>query len=184
MNSSSSDLSQLDDPELVEKWLGGHERAASEIVARHADSLARFAASLGVRDEVEEVVQDTFVRAFGAMQSFRGDSMLRTWLFTIERRLVLDRRRSAAREMVLEVVGPDLGDSSGDPLDQLLALESAERVRMSLERLSPLQRDVFRLRAEQGMSYREIAEVLGSSEGSARVHYHHALRAVKEFLNG
>ena len=46
-----------------------------------------------------------------------------------------------------------------------------------------MQREVFAMRVEQGLSYRDIAEILGSTEGAARVHYHNAVRAVKEFLN-
>ena len=181
--SSSSNLSGLDDSELVNEWLSGNERAATEIVGRHADPLARFAASLGERDEIEEIVQDTFVKAFGAIDSFRGDSSLRTWLFTIERRLIVDRRRSQARQPVSELVGSDLHDGSGSPLDTMLANEASERIRVAMEKLSPMQKDVFRLRAEQGLSYRQIAEVLETSEGAARVHYHNAVRVVKEFID-
>ena len=54
-------------------------------------------AGVGVDEDVDELVQDTFIKAFSALDSFRSDSSLRTWLFTIERRLVIDRRRSAAR---------------------------------------------------------------------------------------
>src|SRR5450759_5153731 len=82
------------DLELIARWQGGDQRAASEIVERHAHALARFAASHGVRDIVDELVQDTFVRAFNSLDSFRADSSLRTWLFTILKRLMLDRRRS------------------------------------------------------------------------------------------
>src|SRR3712207_1516799 len=85
------------DLELIARWRSGDERAASELVARHAPALARFAASSGAGGDVEELVQDTFVRAFGSLDTFRGDSSLRTWLFTIERRLLLDRRRSERR---------------------------------------------------------------------------------------
>jgi RNA polymerase sigma-70 factor, ECF subfamily len=51
-----------------------------------------------------------------------------------------------------------------------------------LEALSPTQREVFTLRVQQGMSYKEIAEVVGSTEGATRVHYHNAIQRVKEFL--
>ena len=67
-------------------------------------------------------------------------------------------------------------------LDGLIAEEAQERVRKSLEALSPTQREVFTLRVQQGLSYKEIAEVVGSTEGAARVHYHNALTTVKEFL--
>jgi RNA polymerase sigma-70 factor (ECF subfamily) len=85
------------DLELIADWKAGSERAARAIVERHAPALARFAVSCGERDEVEELVQDTFVRAFASIDTFRGDSSLRTWLFTIQRRLSLDRRRSEHR---------------------------------------------------------------------------------------
>src|SRR3712207_11000 len=85
------------DEELIARWRTGDDRAATEIVRRHAPALSRFAAASGAGADVEEVVQDTFVRAFGGLDSFRGDSSLRTWLFTIERRLLQDRQRSARR---------------------------------------------------------------------------------------
>src|SRR5688500_19465825 len=65
---------------LIERWLDGDERAASRLVERHAPALARFAASLGEWEQVDELVQDTFVRAFGSLEAFRGESSLRTWL--------------------------------------------------------------------------------------------------------
>ena len=86
------------DRELIERWMSGDSRAATRLVGRHADALARFAVSSGEREEIEELVQDTFVRAFASIDSFRGESSLRTWLFTIERRLMLDRRRSEKRQ--------------------------------------------------------------------------------------
>ncbi|HZE09295.1 MAG TPA: sigma-70 family RNA polymerase sigma factor, partial [Gemmatimonadaceae bacterium] len=67
-------------------------------------------------------------------------------------------------------------------LDSLIADEAQERVRRSLAALSPTQRDVFTLRVQQGLSYKEIAEIVGSTEGAARVHYHNAIQKVKEFL--
>jgi RNA polymerase sigma-70 factor (ECF subfamily) len=63
-----------------------------------------------------------------------------------------------------------------------VADETAARVRKAIERLSPTQREVFMLRVKSGLSYSRIAEALSSTEGAARVHYHNALRSVKEFL--
>jgi RNA polymerase sigma-70 factor, ECF subfamily len=70
-----------------------------------------------------------------------------------------------------------------DALDTMVADESMVRVRQAVEALSQKQREVFTLRLEQGLSYKEIAELVGSTEGAARVHYHNAMRAVKEFLD-
>src|SRR5438552_13202614 len=85
------------DFELIARWKDGIQSAATELVRRHAEALARFALSSGERAEVDELVQDTFVRAFNSIDTFRGESSFRTWLFTIERRLLLDRRRAAKR---------------------------------------------------------------------------------------
>src|SRR3982074_388440 len=85
------------DRELIKRWKAGDSRAATRLVGRHSQALARFAASAGEREEIEELVQDTFIRAFASLDSFRGESSLRTWLFTIERRLMLDRRRAGRR---------------------------------------------------------------------------------------
>src|SRR6266566_1377243 len=85
------------DTELINRWKAGDSRAATRLVGRHSQALARFAASAGEREGIEELVQDTFVRAFASLDSFRGASTLRTWLFTIERRLMLDRRRAERR---------------------------------------------------------------------------------------
>jgi RNA polymerase sigma-70 factor (ECF subfamily) len=52
-----------------------------------------------------------------------------------------------------------------------------------MERLSPLQKEVFILRVTEGMAYGEIAKLVGSTEGACRVHYHNAMRSVKEFLD-
>lgn len=170
-----------DDRTLIERWLGGDQRAATAIVERHATAIARFVSTLGER-EADEVVQDTFVRAFSSFDSFRGDSSLRTWLFTIARRLVLDRRRAQRRRRDADSLENVEVGSEYTALDSMVAAESESQVREAVERLSPTQREVFTLRVGEGLSYKEIAEVVGTTEGAARVHYHNALRAIKEAL--
>jgi RNA polymerase sigma-70 factor (ECF subfamily) len=171
------------DLDLVARWKAGEQRAATLLVERHAAALSRFAASVGAREDVQEVVQDTFVRAFASLDGFRGDSSLRTWLFTIARRLILDRRRSARRRG--EQVEVQEGDvvTEFDSLDDVVADETRARLQAAMEELSPTQREVFVLRVSEGMSYKEIADSVGTTEGAARVHYHNAMRAIKEFLD-
>ena len=170
------------DMELIERWKRGDSRAATRLVGKHSQALARFAASSGEREGIEELVQDTFVRAFASLDSFRGESTLRTWLFTIERRLMLDRRRAERRSRETVPVEESDNVSEFGALDSLIAEETQERVRRSLAALSPTQREVFTLRVQQGLSYKEIAAVVGSTEGAARVHYHNAIERVKELL--
>ncbi|MEO6777874.1 MAG: RNA polymerase sigma factor [Gemmatimonadaceae bacterium] len=177
------DADEPSDTELIRRWREGDGMAATALVGRHAPALARFVAGEGERDSVDEVVQDTFVRAFGAIDSFRGDSAFRTWLFTIARRLILDRRRSERRSRTVATVQETDAVTTFDALDSMVADESLVRVRQAVDSLSQKQREVFTLRLEQGLSYKEIAELVGSTEGAARVHYHNAMRAVKEFLD-
>jgi RNA polymerase sigma-70 factor (ECF subfamily) len=182
MTTPTDDLAS--DSTLLARWRSGDERAATEIVERHAPALARFAASIGARTDIEELVQDTFVRAFGSLEGFRGESTLRTWLFTIMRRLVLDQRRARSRRPVAVPVEDDDAMTEFDALDAMVATEMEQKVREAVAGLTPTQREVFTLRVSEGLSYKEIAQVAGTTEGAARVHYHNAMRAVKEFLDG
>lgn len=171
------------DAALIERWKRGDQRAAAEIVKRHADALARFAVSTGERDELDELVQDTFVRAFNSIDSFRAESSFRTWLFTILRHLVLDRKRAERRRGNRVELEEDHAVQEYNALDALVADETAQRVTSAMARLSPLQKEVFALRVTEGLAYGEIAKLVGSTEGACRVHYHNAMRSVKEFLD-
>ncbi|MBW7934466.1 MAG: RNA polymerase sigma factor [Gemmatimonadaceae bacterium] len=170
------------DGALIARWLQGDQRAASAIVERHAQALARYAAAQGVRDAIDEIVQDTFVRAFNSLVMFRADSSLRTWLFTILKRLVLDRQRGERRRRQQVELEEGHAVQEFDALDGMVADEAMARVRAAVARLSPLQREVFTLRVSEGLPYTEIAKLVDSTEGACRVHYHNAMRAVKEFL--
>ena len=174
------DQSDLD---LVALWKAGDQQAATRLVERHADTVSRFVRSLGARHDVEDVVQETFVKAFASIDGFRGDSSLRTWLFTIAKRLVVDHRRADRRRgEQVEVQDAD-ARTAFDPLDAVVADETERRMRGAVQRLTPTQREVFVLRVGEGMSYKEIADSVGTTEGAARVHYHNAMRAIKELLD-
>ena len=183
MNPGPQESAEESDLALIARWKAGDSRAATELVGRHADSLARFATSAGEREEIEELVQDTFVRAFSSLDAFRGESSLRTWLFTIERRLMLDRRRAEKRQRSLVAIEEAEGATEYDALDGMVAQETAIHVRRAVAALTRMQREVFTMRVEQGLAYKEIAVILDTSEGAARVHYHNAVCAVKEFLD-
>jgi len=171
------------DLDLIQAWRAGDQGAATALVARHAPAVARFVASAGEHADVDEVVQDTFVRAFGAIDSFRADSSLRTWLFTIARRLLLDRHRAVRRRGERVAISEGDAATEFDALDGMVADETQQRLRRAVDRLSPKQREVFTLRVTEGLTYKDIADVAGTTEGAARVHYHNAVRAIKEFLD-
>ncbi|HET7586269.1 MAG TPA: sigma-70 family RNA polymerase sigma factor [Gemmatimonadaceae bacterium] len=181
-NATPPDISPAD-AVLVERWQQGDERAATLLVERHAAAVARFVASRGAREDVDELVQDTFVRAFGSLDGFRADSSLRTWLFSIARNLLRDRMRSARRGHRRVTLDEEISAVEHDPLDDAIADERRSRMMQAVARLSRMQREVFTLRVRDGLSYREIAEVLETTEGAARVHYHNAMRAIKELCH-
>jgi RNA polymerase sigma-70 factor (ECF subfamily) len=183
MSKSNREGDAAGDEALIARWQRGDERAASELVERHAQALARFAATQGVRLEIDELVQDTFVRAFNSLASFRAEASLRTWLFTILKRLVLDRQRSEQRQRNKVELEEGHAVQEFNALDGMVADEALVRVRRAVNELSPMQREVFTLRVTEGMAYTEIAQVVGSTEGACRVHYHNAMRAVKEYLS-
>ena len=162
----------------------GRGRAGGDqLVERHAPALARFAVSSGERNDIDELVQDTFVRAFDSLDGFRGESSFRTWLFTIERRLLA---RSPTRREATTRSDGDAGGRRGDGVRRARwrggRRDAARLQRRGRAAVADAARGV-RLRVAEGLSYKEIAEAVGTTEGAARVHYHNAMRAVKEFLD-
>lgn len=173
------------DAALIAAWQAGDERAAAELVQRHARALARFLAAAGAADaDLDDLVQDTFVRAFRGVDRFRGHCQFRTWLLTIGGNVLKDAGRRAARAGARVIPLDDgLRSTDGDPHERAVAAETEQRLEAGLATLSRMQREVFLLRAQQGLEYDEIASALETSGGAARVHYHHAVRRLKEILS-
>lgn len=169
------------DPDLVAAYRNGDERAAAELVGRHAPALGRFLYSLGAdRDDLEDLVQETLFRAFRRVDSWRGGASFRTWLLTIGSNILRDQVRKRKGQLV-SIEGRDIPDQA-DPAEDLAAGEVEDRVRQGLGRLPRLQREVFLLRAQEGSDYGQIAALLGTTPGAARVHYHHAVKRLKELV--
>lgn len=169
------------DPALVAAYRNGDERAAAELVRRHAGPLGRFLYSLGAeRDDLEDLIQETLFRAFRRVDSWRGGASFRSWLLTIGSNLLRDQVRKRRGKLV-SIDDRDIADEA-DPGGNLAAVEAHDQVRAGLARLPRLQREVFLLRAQEGIDYGEIAALLGTTPGAARVHYHHAVKRLKELI--
>ena len=170
------------DAELVRAYRGGDERGATELVNRHLPAVSRFLNSAGAdAGELEDLVQETFVRAFRALDGWRGDAAFRTWLMTIASNLLKDQFRRWRGRTVVTLEEGDL-IVLDDPSATLDATETERRLAQGLTALPRLQREVFLLRAQQGMDYAEIAHALGTTLGAARVHYHNAVKRLKELV--
>jgi RNA polymerase sigma-70 factor (ECF subfamily) len=169
------------DPALVAAYRDGDERAAAELVRRHAAALGRFLYSMGAdQADLEDLTQETLFRAFRRVDSWRGGASFRSWLLTIGSNLFRDQVRKRKGRLV-SIDDRDIPDPS-DPDSDLAADEAQDRVREGLARLPRLQREVFLLRAQEGSDYGEIAALLGTTPGAARVHYHHAVKRLKELV--
>ncbi len=151
-------------------------------MARHATPLGRFLVSSGVGpDDVEDLVQEALFRAFRRIETWRAEASFRSWLFTIASNLVKDEYRKRRGRLMVSIEDRDLPDHS-DPAATLEAKDAEERLAEGLTRLPRLQREVFLLRVNGGVEYQEIAATLGTTPGAARVHFHHAVKRLKELV--
>jgi RNA polymerase sigma-70 factor (ECF subfamily) len=170
------------DDALVAAYRGGDERAAAELVRRHAAALGRFLFAAGAaRCDVEDLVQETFFRAFRALEGWRGEAAFRSWLFRIGANLRKDLFRREGGRVVVSILDADLADGA-DPAREAEASDAETRLREGIGRLPRLQREVFLLRVQEGLDYEQIASACGTTPGAARVHYHHAVKRLKEWL--
>ncbi len=179
---SASTPQPIADHALVAAYRNGDERAATELVRRHAPAVVRFLFSSGAAvGDVDDLVQETLFRAFRALDGWRGEASFRSWLFTISSNLLRDDFRKLKGRRMLSIDDRDLPDRN-DPAGHFAATEAEERLRQGLSQLPRLQREVFLLRAQDGTGYEQIARSLGTTPGAARVHYHHAVKRLKELV--
>ena len=172
------------DSELIDRVRSGDDSALDTLVRRHHGAAFRVARSLTQDDDAaQDVVQDAFLKAFRALDGFRGDASFRTWLLSItanEGRGSL-RKAKRLRETPLDDVGP-VPSMGTDPAEGAVTAQEAARARRMLEALPEKQRLSVTLRIDEGLSFREIGDVIGSSEGAARVNYFHGIRRLRELL--
>jgi RNA polymerase sigma-70 factor, ECF subfamily len=169
----------------------GDTRAYGRLVAGYQDRVYGLVfRALRNAAVAEEVTQDVFLKAYRSLASFRGDAKFSTWLYRIAVNACRDHHGSRAarkqsRETSLE--GPDGEGASPPPAPGRpdLALEASEvetGFQAGLDSLDPRQREAFLLRHEEGMTYDEIAVVLGISIANAKVRVHRAREALLKTL--
>ncbi len=175
-------LSGSQDEYWVQRVRAGDARALEFLFRRHVDRVYRFAlAMLRSREEAEEVAADTFVRVFQFAQDLRGTGTFEAWLLRIARNQCLDRlRRPGLLTLPLEAAGEGPGlPAGGEDADRAALRFSVEQ---ALERLSEDYRVVLHLRDVEGLSAREVADVLGRTEAATRSLHQRARRALRTEL--
>lgn len=178
----------LDDARAVEQARRGDERAWRRLYERHADLVFRLALrEIGDRDAALDVVQETFLRAARGLDGFRGDASFRTWIARIAVRRTRSwlRERRHRRESPLESAPPRAtGREAKASAESVARREMADRALAFIRTLPERQRQTVLLRTTEGLTYRQIAEIVGSTEGSCRVSYHYGMAKLREHLAG
>ena len=156
-----------DDAELVARSLRQDHEAFGQLIDRHASVIVNLAYRMvGNRAEAEDLAQEAFLAAFKALSTFRADSKFSTWLYRIASNKCKDWLRAKR---------PGMGQQDVD-IDEVLDIHVAEEhtperllsqqqvaleLEQAIQRLPPLYREAFVLKHVEGLSYEEMAEILG-----------------------
>ncbi len=159
-------LRSLSSEELARRSGSGCRACFGELVSRYSVRLYRFLRHrTSNAHDAEDLVQDTFVRAFENIGRYRSSYCFSTWLFTIARRLASSRLRSLRRSQ--RVV--EMNSGVPEPGDVLAQQETRQSLWAAARGLSPNQYQVLRLRYAEDMSIKQIAKVMGKSQVSVKV---------------
>jgi RNA polymerase sigma-70 factor (ECF subfamily) len=181
------------DEVLCERVAAGDEAAFERLVERYQQRAFRLAWSvLREPDGARDVSQEAFIRLFQSAGSFAGRARFSTWFYRLVVNLALDHRRKHrwwrqifSREERADEDGLGLEDHAApidDPAEAIDRERALADVWAAAERLSPQQRAALMLQAQDDLSTKDIAIVLGCSEATARVHLHRALSTLRRTL--
>ncbi len=177
---------ELTDAGFVARARSGDTDAFRVLVERHSRALFRLAFRMtGNEQDAEDVVQESFLRAFRQLAKFDERASFGTWLYRIATNCSLDHVRSRKRRsenlapVDAEMEDPIMALPSGDPTPERLSLsgEVRERVAEAMRELSPTERTAFVLRHFEGMRIEEVSRVLDCQPGAAK---HSVFRAVQK----
>ncbi len=170
------------DAELAAAFRSGDERAFSLLYERYKRALYVFALKLlGEVDAARELVQDVFVTIYEKREQLQCPESFRSWLFTVGRNRCLSVLRERRGRTPLEEA-PDEAIAISAADDGREAAEDVRLIRGALVRLRIEYREVLVLREYQNLSYREIAEITGSTEGAVKSKLFKARRALHDSL--
>ncbi len=182
---------QLDDVDLVGEVLEGNQLSFQLLVERYQDrmfGLVRHYTRNPV--EVEDIVQDTFLKAFRKLESFQNQANFSTWLYRIATNTALDFLKRRGRNPVQSVEDPEISGATARyetpylaaPDARLEREEIAHVTRRVLEELPEIFRTVLVLREFEDLSYHEMSEVLGISIGTVESRLFRARARFREAL--
>ena len=170
--------------ELIERHMAGDPSAFDRLFEMYHRKVANLAYQM-LRDEdaALDVAQETFLRAFGELDRWRGEAKLSTWLYRATLNVCFERIRAEEKQRKLREA--DHGtpqDTQPSPDENLWASELREAADRAVRSLPPQQRSIFVLKQYHDLKFSEIANLLGISEGGAKASYHKAIVALRSKL--
>jgi RNA polymerase sigma-70 factor (ECF subfamily) len=164
----------MTDEALVRRFQNGEAAAFDELLERHRARIYGLVCRLAGSNEAEDLAQDVFVAAYRSLLAFRGEAAFGTWLYRIAIHTCSHHlRRKRPESMELDETEPDRG-REGDPLARAMQRELQVEVRRAIDSLPYKLRVVILLRDMYGLSYEEIASVVGCPIGTVRSRLHYA----------
>ena len=171
----------LDDNELIQKFQNGDEKAFDQLVRNNLNNVFGFFMKV-TRDEMaaEDLAQDVFMKLYKNLKNFRHDSNFSTYLYRINSNTVNSWvTRNKWKNLLHLDQAPDKGE-----YDMKNEVEwTKEELWNEISKLPNKQRRVMILRITDALSYSEISKITGTSEGTAKVNFHHGLKKLKEVLS-
>jgi RNA polymerase sigma factor (sigma-70 family) len=192
---------QREDKALVRRALSGEQRAYSELVKRHKRGIERLIRPItrnATSDEVEDLVQEAFTKAFLHLSSYSEEYAFSTWLYRIATNHAIDylRRKKLS---VFSISAPpggggdrgedeskdfEITDTSWIPEQLMLAEERTSIIEDAINQLPENYKKIIKLRHTDDLEYDEIAKVLNLPMGTVKVHLHRARAALGKMLEG
>ena len=172
----------VEEVELIQRLKSGDEGAFEELFRGYKDRVFNVAyRMLGDREAAEDVTQEVFLKVFRKVKGFKGRSSLYTWIYRLTVNLCTDyiRKQDAHPVESLEESEALQLAAEGTPEEEAIRRERAAAVQMIIGSLPDRLRSVIVLREIEGLSYREIAEVLGCSVGRVKSLLHEARAELK-----
>lgn len=181
MASGSSKSEADQDQLLVSRAIKGDADAFGLLYTQHLDAIYRYVYfRVGETALAEDLTEEVFVRAWTALPKYRSRGHpFSSWLYRIAHNMIVDHyRKRSARDTAQAQFPNDTGEADATPEKYIVDLEEIEELARSIQGLSDEEKDVIILRFVEGLSHREVAEVIGKSEGASRVIQHRALETL------
>jgi RNA polymerase sigma-70 factor (ECF subfamily) len=183
--------SSYDDKDLVQRLQAGDLQALNLLIDRYKDEFYRLAYRImGNKEDAEEVLQDTFLRAYQKIGSFEGKSKLSTWLYRICVNRCLNRREGLKKFAMTKthdpavIMGIQNLPSPQNTEAEYETVELQQQIAHAVAKLKPDQRALVSLYYLQGFSCAEISEILQKPLGTVKTHLFRARNNLKKMLAG